>query len=119
MTPHTERFTLTGAAGAMECALDLPNTDNFPAPRGLALVAHPHPLFGGTMDNKVTQTLARSMLALGYVAVRMNFRGVGMSAAMAKAGVRISANAATETFFIAHNPDLLPEPTVTKMGRNA
>jgi alpha/beta superfamily hydrolase len=80
MTPHTERFTLTGAAGALDCALDLPDVEKFAAPRGLALVAHPHPLFGGTMDNKVTQTLARSMLALGYVAVRMNFRGVGGSA---------------------------------------
>ena len=64
MTPHTERFTLTGAAGALDCALDLPDVEKFPAPRGLALVAHPHPLFGGTMDNKVTQTLARAMLAL-------------------------------------------------------
>jgi alpha/beta superfamily hydrolase len=79
MTPHTERFILTGAAGALDCALDLPDAELFPAPRGLALVAHPHPLFGGTMDNKVTQTLARSMLTLGYVAVRMNFRGVGKS----------------------------------------
>jgi alpha/beta superfamily hydrolase len=80
MTPHTERFTLTGAVGTLQCALDLPDAELFPAPRGLALVAHPHPLFGGTMDNKVTQTLARSFLVLGYVAVRMNFRGVGESA---------------------------------------
>jgi alpha/beta superfamily hydrolase len=80
MNPHTEYFTLTGAAGALECALDLPNADQFAAPRGLALVAHPHPLYGGSMDNKVAQTLARAMLALGYAAVRMNFRGVGQSA---------------------------------------
>ena len=47
--------------------------------RGLALVAHPHPLHGGSLDNKVAHTLARSALACGYVAVRPNFRGVGVS----------------------------------------
>ncbi len=75
MNAHTQRFTLTGAAGALECALDQPQG----APRGIALVAHPHPLYGGTMDNKVAQTLARAFVALGYAAVRMNFRGVGKS----------------------------------------
>jgi hypothetical protein len=50
------------------------------AARGIALVAHPHPLFGGTLDNKVAQTLARTFTDLGYVAVRPNFRGVGASA---------------------------------------
>lgn len=49
------------------------------APVGLALVAHPHPLRGGSLDNKVTQTLARAALACGLVAVRPNFRGVGES----------------------------------------
>jgi len=76
MNAQTQRFSINGAAGALECALDLPEGI---APRGLALVAHPHPLYGGTMDNKVAQTLARAFVALGYVAVRMNFRGVGKS----------------------------------------
>ena len=49
------------------------------ARRGLALIAHPHPLHGGSMDNKVVLTMARTLLELGYVAVRTNFRGVGMS----------------------------------------
>ncbi|HZX26720.1 MAG TPA: alpha/beta hydrolase [Telluria sp.] len=71
----TEKFTLTGGAGTMECQLDLPAG----APRGIALVAHPHPLYGGTMDNKVAQTLARTFVGLGYVAARFNFRGVGAS----------------------------------------
>jgi len=75
MNAQTQRFMLAGAAGTLECALDLPET----APRGVALVAHPHPLFGGTMDNKVAQTLARAFVALGYAAARMNFRGVGKS----------------------------------------
>lgn len=76
MNKQSEKFTLTGGAGAMECVLDIPNTP----PRGIALVAHPHPLYGGTMDNKVAVSLARTFVALGYVAARCNFRGVGASA---------------------------------------
>ncbi|WP_050476349.1 alpha/beta hydrolase [Herbaspirillum rhizosphaerae] len=79
MNAQTQPFLIPGAVGQLECALDLPDPEQFATPRGLALVAHPHPLFGGTMDNKVAQTLARSFLALGYVTVRMNFRGVGKS----------------------------------------
>lgn len=75
MNKHSEKFTLAGGAGSMDCVLDIPNT----APRGIALVAHPHPLYGGTMDNKVTVSLARTFVALGYVAARFNFRGVGGS----------------------------------------
>ena len=72
---HAVRFNLAGLAGNMECVLDLPAE----APVGIALVAHPHPLYGGTMDNKVAQTLARTFAGLGYVAARFNFRGVGAS----------------------------------------
>jgi alpha/beta superfamily hydrolase len=79
MNAQTQAFLIPGAVGQLECALDLPDPEQFAAPRGLALVAHPHPLYGGTMDNKVAQTLARSFLALGYATVRMNFRGVGKS----------------------------------------
>lgn len=75
MNSQTRYFSLNGAAGALECALDLPES----APRGIALVAHPHPLFGGSMDNKVAQTLARAFVSLGYATARMNFRGVGKS----------------------------------------
>ncbi|NEX61391.1 alpha/beta hydrolase [Noviherbaspirillum galbum] len=75
MNSQTQYFSLTGPAGNLECALDLPDT----APRGIALVAHPHPLYGGTMDNKVAQTLARAFVAIGYATARMNFRGVGAS----------------------------------------
>jgi uncharacterized protein len=83
MNAHTQRFSIMGTAGALQCALDLPES----APRGLALVAHPHPLYGGTMDNKVTQTLVRAFVALGYAAVRMNFRGVGKSEGVHDAGL--------------------------------
>ncbi len=84
MNAQTQAFTLTGAAGALECKLDLPADV---APRGIALIAHPHPLYGGTMDNKVVQTLARAFMAVGYISVRMNFRGVGSSAGAHDAGM--------------------------------
>lgn len=77
MNVHTQRFSLDGPAGLLQCALDLPEAA---APRGIALVAHPHPLYGGTMDNKIAQTLARAFVTMGYATARMNFRGVGDSA---------------------------------------
>jgi alpha/beta superfamily hydrolase len=73
----SEKFTLAGAAGQMEGVIDYPHDDA--APRGIALVAHPHPLYGGTMDNKVAVTLMRTFVSLGYVVARINFRGVGKS----------------------------------------
>lgn len=76
MNPSTEKRTISGAAGTIEVARDLPGDQ---APRGLALIAHPHPLFGGTMDNKVVTTIARAALSRGLAAVRFNFRGVGQS----------------------------------------
>lgn len=82
MNSQTRRFFINGAAGALECALDLPTAE----PRGIALVAHPHPLYGGTMDNKVAQTLARAFVAIGYATARMNFRGVGKSEGTHDAG---------------------------------
>ncbi len=57
------------------------------APRGVAVIAHPHPLFGGTMDNKVVQTIARAFVQCGWRAVRFNFRGVGGSAGVYDAGL--------------------------------
>jgi hypothetical protein len=76
MNAHTQRQTIAGPSGALECALDAPAG----AARGLAVVCHPHPQHGGTMDNKVVQTLARAFVQLGYSALRFNFRGVGASA---------------------------------------
>jgi len=75
MRAATRRETVRGPAGRIECAVDEPQGKA----RGLALIAHPHPLFGGTLDNKVVQTLARALVELGYVAWRPNFRGVGES----------------------------------------
>lgn len=76
MTPKTtERLVIDGPAGDLELAVNAPGRP----PRGIALVAHPHPLQGGTLDNKVAVTLAKTFFALGYAAVRFNFRGVGRS----------------------------------------
>jgi len=71
----TRQEFIAGPAGRIECAVDGPES---PAV-GIALVAHPHPLFGGTLDNKVVQTLARAFVELGYEAWRPNFRGVGQT----------------------------------------
>ena len=76
MRASTRRVFVAGPAGNIECAVDEPQGGS---PRGVALVAHPHPLFGGTLDNKVAQTLARAFVELGYAAWRPNFRGVGAS----------------------------------------
>jgi hypothetical protein len=71
----TERGQQPGPAGTIELAIDRPDA----TPRGTAVIAHPHPLFGGTLTNKVVQTLARAAVLAGYTAVRFNFRGVGDS----------------------------------------
>jgi alpha/beta superfamily hydrolase len=84
VSPATQRFSLDGPAGAIEVAFDSPQDV---AVRGFALIAHPHPLFGGTMDNKVVTTLARAALSCGLLAVRFNFRGVGASAGVFDEGV--------------------------------
>ena len=77
MTPKTtRRAVIDGPAGPLEIVLNVPES----APRGIALVAHPLPTQGGTLDNKVVQTLAKTFFALGYAPVRFNFRGVGQSA---------------------------------------
>ena len=78
MNANTLRSTVAGPAGALECALDAP-PGGTPDAGVLALLCHPHPLHGGTMDNKVVQTLARALLQLGCTTVRFNFRGVGLS----------------------------------------
>ena len=75
MNAATQKISLQGGAGLIEALLDVPAGEA----RGTAVIAHPHPLFGGTMTNKVVQTLARAFVQTGWRAVRFNFRGVGAS----------------------------------------
>ena len=77
MNAATQSLILQGPAGAIEALRDAPVQGEI---RGTAVIAHPHPLFGGTMQNKVVQTLARAFVQCGWQAVRFNFRGVGASA---------------------------------------
>lgn len=86
----TVKSLIPGLVGDIEIAVDMPDM-----PVGMALIAHPHPLFGGTMDNKVTQTLARTLTELGYICVRTNFRGVGKTLGEHDHGV-------AETFDLIH-----------------
>ena len=84
MTPrNAERLIIAGPAGDVEVVIDAPSA----SPRGVALVCHPHPLQGGTLDNKVAHTLAKTFHAMGYVAIRFNFRGVGGSAGSFDQGI--------------------------------
>ena len=75
MAPPLQRFTLDGPAGRLEGLVHPP--DDIPC--GIAVVAHPLPTMGGTMENKVAVTLAKTFAELGCVAFRFNFRGVGES----------------------------------------
>ncbi len=83
---QSRRFTIQGPVGAIEAVEDLPSLPAGVAPRGVAVIAHPHPLFAGTMDNKVVQTLARAFVQCGWRAVRFNFRGVGATDGIHDAG---------------------------------
>jgi alpha/beta superfamily hydrolase len=74
MNPATRIVGVDGPAGRIDVAVDRPDEGSA---RGIAVIAHPHPLYGGTRDNKVVQTIARALLALGHACWRPDFRGVG------------------------------------------
>jgi alpha/beta superfamily hydrolase len=75
VNPRTERRTVAGPSGDIVCALDAPEGQAL----GLAVICHPHPQHGGTLDNKVVATLARAFVQRGWRSARFNFRGVGGS----------------------------------------
>jgi alpha/beta superfamily hydrolase len=79
MNSQTQRLVVNGPVGKIEALIDEPVLVAGAVPRGTAIITHPHPLYGGTMDNKVVQTLARAFVQCGWRAVRFNFRGVGTS----------------------------------------
>jgi len=81
-------MTLKGQAGALACLVDYPSPEFVgELNAGWAFICHPHPLFGGTMDNKVVQTLARAYVGCGWKVLRFNFRGVGASEGTHDGGV--------------------------------
>lgn len=73
--PAINRIFVPGAAGTLEVVVHFPDA----APRAIAVVAHPLPTMGGTMENKVVTTLVKTFAELGFVVLRFNFRGVGAS----------------------------------------
>ncbi len=73
------QFLIDGAAGKIEVAESAPESESFLPKSAIAVVAHPHPLYGGTMDNKVVTTLARAFYDIGAVVYRFNFRGIGQT----------------------------------------
>jgi alpha/beta superfamily hydrolase len=82
-----ETLLVPGPAGNIETDIQTPSGAPNGMPRGIALIAHPNPLQGGSKDNKVVTTLARTFEKLGYVSVRTNFRGVGASAGSHDKGI--------------------------------
>jgi alpha/beta superfamily hydrolase len=109
LTPKTtRRAKIDGPAGPLEVVANVPETE----PAGIALIAHPLPTQGGTLDNKVVQTLAKTFFGLGYVSVRFNFRGVGESAGAFDEGIgetedALAALAWAQAEFGAHLPLVL------------
>jgi alpha/beta superfamily hydrolase len=89
MSPAPERLFIEGPAGALEAVVEEPAA----AGSSYAVVCHPHPLYGGTMDNKVVTTVARALNDAGMPTVRFNFRGVGASAGAYGEGVGETADA--------------------------
>lgn len=77
--PRAERIAIPGPAGALEALIETPLEASEP-PRAFGIVCHPHPLYGGTLDNKVVWTVARAFESFGAPTIRFNFRGVGTSA---------------------------------------
>ncbi len=89
MNPQPERLFIEGEAGALEAIVE----ETAVAGSSYAIICHPHPLFGGTMDNKVVTTVARALHETGIPTVRFNFRGVGASVGVFDQGVGETADA--------------------------
>ncbi|HEY7888993.1 MAG TPA: alpha/beta hydrolase [Steroidobacteraceae bacterium] len=78
--PRAERVRIAGPTGDIEALVETPAEDGTTDGARFGVACHPHPLYGGTLDNKVVYTLARAFVELGVPAIRFNFRGVGASA---------------------------------------
>ncbi len=109
MPAHTEVITFDGLAGVIDCALDWPSS----TPTGWALILHPNPSQGGTRDNKVVTTISRACVQHGLLAIRPNFRGIGLSAGAFDHGKgELLDIAALVEQFRARYPDVAAHPWV-------
>src|SRR5690242_7536810 len=86
-TPGSHAFFFEGAVGKLEAVLTVPDMLSLVGSSMVALLGHPHSLYGGTMNNKVVTTLTRAFSELGIPSIRFNFRGVGQSVGTFDAGV--------------------------------
>ena len=91
--PTIEKVSIPGPAGTLEVVAHIPDV----APRAIAVIAHPLPTMGGTMENKIVTTLAKTFAELGFAALRFNFRGVGASSGEFDEGNGEVADALTVT----------------------
>jgi alpha/beta superfamily hydrolase len=91
--PRAERVRIAGPAGEIEALVEIPAEDGTGVDTRFGVVCHPHPLHGGTLDNKVVYTLARAFVELGVPSIRFNFRGVGSSAGRYDEGAGETADA--------------------------
>ena len=89
MSSTPGRLSIDGPAGSLEAIVE----DSAAAATSYAVICHPHPSFGGTMDNKVVTTVARALRTTGMPTLRFNFRGVGASAGSFDGGVGETADA--------------------------
>lgn len=110
MNSQTRRFNLAGPAGTIEALEDVPLLPAGLTVQGVAVLCHPHPLFGGTMDNKVVQTLARAFVQCGWRAIRFNFRGVGGTEGVHDDGRGELQDLLAVIEHHAHGPDGRPVP---------
>ena len=91
--PAIEKVSIPGPAGTLEVVVHIPDI----APRAIAVIAHPLPTMGGTMENKIVTTLAKTFTELGLAALRFNFRGVGASSGEFDDGIGEVEDALTVT----------------------
>ena len=83
MPIETQKIFIDGPSGKLEAVLAIPESES----KGIAVIAHPHPLHGGTMNNKVVHTVFTTLQSLNFVTVKFNFRGVGESAGIFDHGI--------------------------------
>jgi alpha/beta superfamily hydrolase len=103
--PRTENLVLPGSAGILEAVLETPKEGGI---RACAVICHPHPQHGGTMENKVVHTLGRAFVGRHMAALRFNFRGVGASEGLYDEGNGELSDALAAVAWLRHRLPGLP-----------